>query len=57
MDGHVLVDALQREWLATHPVRIAAENLSAWESGQLDVYSSEESIEIRDGLRALGYLE
>jgi len=56
MDGHVLADAFQPEFLAAHPVKAgAASGIS--EGDRSSGYSDEESAKVEERLQALGYLE
>jgi len=54
MDGRVLTEALQEEWMASHPIRYEREE----EAGEKEnlVYSESEEKEIREQLKGLGYL-
>ncbi len=54
MDGQVMIEALQNDYLKKHPVRVAA---GSWEdAGQETGLSRSEEAEIAQRLRALGYL-
>lgn len=56
MDGHVLEDVFQPEFLAAHPVRSgAASGVSAGD--RPGGYTAEESAKVEERLQALGYLE
>ena len=56
MDGRVLADAFQPEFLAAHPVKAgAASGIS--ESDRSSGYTDEESAKVEERLQALGYLE
>ncbi len=54
MDGRVLTEALQEEWMANHPVRYERQE-KAGENENL-IYSESEEKEIKEQLKGLGYL-
>jgi arylsulfatase A-like enzyme len=56
MDGCVLVDALQPDWLARHPITCQAVQ-SDTDEGQAFGYQEGEEAQVRKRLRALGYLD
>jgi predicted AlkP superfamily phosphohydrolase/phosphomutase len=56
MDGHVLTDALEPDWLAQHPISYRTVEPDA-DAGQALSYDKNEEAQIRERLRALGYLD
>ena len=55
MDGHVLSDALEPDWLAQHPIVHQAVEPDS-DASQISGYSEDEETQIKERLRALGYL-
>jgi len=56
MDGHVLTDALEPDWLAQHPITCQVVEPDA-DAGQAQSYDKDEEAQIKERLRALGYLD
>jgi predicted AlkP superfamily phosphohydrolase/phosphomutase len=56
MDGKVLVDAFQPEFLAEHPARAGAASGTSGKD-RASGYTDEESAKVEERLQALGYLE
>ena len=56
MDGHVLSDALEPDWLAQHPITYQAVKPDA-DAGLALGYDKNEEAQIKERLRALGYLD
>ena len=56
MDGCVLVNALKPDWLARHPVAYQTVEPDA-DDGRACGYSEHETVQMREHLRALGYLD
>jgi predicted AlkP superfamily phosphohydrolase/phosphomutase len=56
MDGHVLTDALEPDWLAQHPISLQTAESDAG-AGQASSYSENEEAQIMERLRAVGYLD
>ena len=56
MDGRVLEDVFEGEFLAAHPVRAGAASGTS-EAGRASGYTDEESAKVEERLQALGYLE
>ena len=56
MDGHVLTDALEQDWLAQHPIIYQAVEPDT-DASQALCYDENEEAQIKERLRALGYLD
>ena len=56
MDGKVLTDVFQPEFLASRPVRSGAASGTS-ETDRASGYTDEESAKVEERLQALGYLE
>lgn len=56
MDGRVLTEALKPEWLAQHPITYQTVEPDADES-QDSIYGEAEEAQVKERLRALGYLD
>lgn len=57
LDGKVLSQAFNQDYLAEHPVRLSEEADEDVDEARKDIYSSTEKQQIEDRLRGLGYLE
>jgi predicted AlkP superfamily phosphohydrolase/phosphomutase len=56
MDGKVIRSAMEPNWLNTHPVQEGEESTQITETGRRE-YTGEETTEIEERLRGLGYIE
>jgi predicted AlkP superfamily phosphohydrolase/phosphomutase len=56
MDGAVLVDILDRDYVGSHPVRRSGKSADEPPRSGLDIYSEEEALVIEKRLKDLGYL-
>ena len=56
MDGRVLIDLFESEFIESHPIRYdsSLEDIAARRSGD---YSKEEAEQVEERLKALGYIE
>jgi predicted AlkP superfamily phosphohydrolase/phosphomutase len=57
MDGKVLSDLFQPEYLQTHPIRYDDEKENFQAAATSGEYSKEEAAQVEDRLKALGYIE
>jgi predicted AlkP superfamily phosphohydrolase/phosphomutase len=57
MDGKVLVDSIDDDYLCTHPVETIRSVQDDWVPDEEKAYTEQDAKEVRDRLRGLGYLE
>ena len=57
MDGKVLTDLFQPEYLQAHPIRFDDEKENFQAAPTTGEYSAEEAAQVEDRLKALGYIE
>jgi len=56
MDGHVLTEALQPEWITSHPIRFQESQTEA-DGPEPGGYTQSEEEQVKQHLRSLGYLD
>jgi hypothetical protein len=57
LEGRVLMEAFQDTYRLKNPVRTHQVGGGGWEKTDVDTYSDEETLEISERLKGMGYIE